>query len=76
MIFKHIFGTWEDHAENYDNAVTKLYKNEKKIGNTVKDNIIGSKTAISNINDTIHALSNNKIELNDAVDQIIIYSTI
>ncbi|VVC86935.1 unnamed protein product, partial [Leptidea sinapis] len=58
----HIFGTLdEDDAINYNRAIETLYDNEK---------VYVSKSAISNINQSVNEILENQFKLNDAINNL------
>lgn len=70
-VFKHIFGTLtEDDAKNYEDAIKTLYENDKKISGTLKKTVIASKSAISNINQSLYEMNLNQAKLSDVVKHL------
>lgn len=70
-IFKHIFGTMDENdAILYGNAIQHLKDNDKKLLELVKQNLIVSKSAISNFNETLSTINKNEERLNDAIENL------
>ncbi|XP_045783688.1 uncharacterized protein LOC123879838 [Maniola jurtina] len=71
IIFKHIFGTMdEDDAIKYGNAIQQLKNNDKSLLNLVKENILISRTAIINFNETLIEINRNEKRLNDVIENL------
>lgn len=70
-IFKHIFGTMdEDDAIKYSNAIQHLKTNSRTILNLVKENILISKSAITNFNETLIEINKNEDRLNNIIGNL------
>lgn len=73
-IFKHVFGTMdEDDAIKYDNAIHALKHGNQKLLDLVTDNIILSKSAISNFNKSITEINKNEKNLNIMLENLSSY---
>lgn len=71
VAFKHIFGTLdEDDAQNYENAIQALQRNDEKLMASLKKTIMVSQSAISNINRSIHELNTNEAKLTDVIESL------
>lgn len=70
-IFKHVFGTMDENdAIKYDNAIQTLKNGNEKLLDLVTDNIMFSKSAISNFNDSISQINKNEKQLNIMLEKL------
>lgn len=70
-IFKQVFGTMdEDDAIRYGNAIQALKENNNKILDLVKENILISKTAIVNLNESLIEVNKNEKRLSIMIETL------
>lgn len=70
-VFKHIFGTMdEDDAESYNKAIEALYNNDKILADSITKSVMVSKSAISNVNKSLHELYTNQMKLNGVLGHL------
>lgn len=74
-MFKQIFGTMdEDDAIKYGNAIQTLKENNNKILDLVKENVLISRSAILNLNESIIEINKNEIRLNSMIENLSSYA--
>lgn len=70
-IFKQIFGTLDENdAIMYDNAITSVQSDNKKLASLIKKNILVTTSIISEYNNTLNKINNNEINLNSAIEKL------
>ncbi|XP_026743758.1 uncharacterized protein LOC113505321 [Trichoplusia ni] len=73
-LFKNLFGTMnEDDAINYSNAIQLIEKDQSKLSELVKQNILVTTSTLSSIEDSVNKISVNEQRLNDAIDDIALF---
>lgn len=71
ILSKTIFGTLnEDDAVKYDNAISNLQDNQKRLGSLIKESVLVTSFTFSKFNETIHNIKINEARLNEAVDNL------
>lgn len=71
-IMKHVFGTMdEDDSINLENSIQSLYSNNQKLISLTKQNILISKSTITNLNKTLSTISENEGRLNNVTTELI-----
>lgn len=71
-VFKHVFGTLdEDDALKYDYALESVQKDEKKLAQLMKENILVTTSALNSFNKSINILKANENSLNSVINQLL-----
>lgn len=75
VAFKHIFGTLdEDDALKYESAIDSLQKDDKKLAQLMKENVLIATSALNSYKSSIEKLNVNQDILSRAINQIINYT--
>lgn len=71
-VFKHVFGTLsEDDALKYDEAINSIQKDEKKLAQFMKENILVTTSALDSFRTTVQRLKLNEESLNNELNNLI-----
>lgn len=74
-VIKHIFGNMdEEDAIKYSNAIQKLQGNDKNLASLIKENIVITKTAVTDLKETVETINSNEARLSSAVDRLMLSS--